>query len=540
MDPYPPLGERVVKTSSTGLAVTYPLQSDLVCRGEYKRWSNESMALAVDAVMKDGLSVRRAAEVYNVPKSTLGDRISGRVLPGSVSGPVRYLSDREEDELIHFLLECASIGYPWSCLEVIAIVQRSCNRRGMNKVVSHGWWEAFCRRHRNVTLRVVAPLSLSRAKASDVAVIDKYFDMLEATLLEYDLLDKPCQVFNVDETGLPLDPKALKLVCHVGTKNSVAVCAGNKSQITVVGCVSAAGYCIPPMVIYGRKTLSRETVKDEIPGTLYGLSPKGWMDQELFDLWLDHFLHYAPSTRPLLLLMDGHSSHYCPSAIHSASEHQIVLFALPPNTTHLTQPLDKGIFGPLKIEWRKVCHDYIIENPGKVVTQHCFSELFAKAWIRSMTMRNILAAFHTCGVYPIDRSKVISRIEPPSTPQPKVGGGLTYLPLLTPAPCLGLLQSAQKYIVPTFSDAEFELYLERFEKGYKGGDECYKMWLQMYHPDSLEVGDQNVNSLGESVFHTPVKGRVPHATKPTAKAVALAKPLKSSLAAPLPHQSSQH
>jgi len=43
----------------------------------------------------------------------------------------------------------------------------------------------------------------SRAKASEVAVIDKYFDMLEATLLEYDLLDKPCQVFNVDETGLP-------------------------------------------------------------------------------------------------------------------------------------------------------------------------------------------------------------------------------------------------------------------------------------------------------------------------------------------------
>jgi len=82
MDPYPPLGERVVKTSSTGLAVTYPLQSDLVCRSEYKRWSNESMALAVDAVMKDGLSVRRAVKVYNVPKSTLGDHISGRVLPG--------------------------------------------------------------------------------------------------------------------------------------------------------------------------------------------------------------------------------------------------------------------------------------------------------------------------------------------------------------------------------------------------------------------------------------------------------------------------
>ena len=110
------------------------------------------MALAVDAVMKVGLSVWRAAEVYNVPKSTIGYRISGRVLPGSVSGPVRYLSDREEDELIHFLLECASVGYPRSRLEDIAIVQHSCDRRGMNKVVSHGWWEAFCRHHWNVTL----------------------------------------------------------------------------------------------------------------------------------------------------------------------------------------------------------------------------------------------------------------------------------------------------------------------------------------------------------------------------------------------------
>ena len=78
--------------------------------------------------------------------------------------------------------------------------------------------------------------------------------MLEATLLEYDLHDKPCQLFNIDETGMPLDLKPLRLVCDVGTKNPVAVSAGNKAQISVVGCVSAAGYCIPPMIIYGRKT----------------------------------------------------------------------------------------------------------------------------------------------------------------------------------------------------------------------------------------------------------------------------------------------
>ena len=53
-------------------------------------------------------------------------------------------------------------------------------------------------------------------------------------------------------------------------------------------------------------------------------------------------------------------------------------------------------------------------------------------WVRGMTMKNILAAFRTCGICPADRSKVLSLVEPPSTPKPKAGS-LTYVPLLTPA-----------------------------------------------------------------------------------------------------------
>ena len=58
------------------------------------------MMKAVDAVVKDKLSVRRAAVEYNVPRSTLGDRISGRILPGAVSGKSKYLSNEEEEELV--------------------------------------------------------------------------------------------------------------------------------------------------------------------------------------------------------------------------------------------------------------------------------------------------------------------------------------------------------------------------------------------------------------------------------------------------------
>ena len=495
---YPPLKERVIKSKSTCPMID--TSTATTGRGLYKGWREDNMVRAVDSVLKKGTSIRKAAKEYDIPKSTIADRISGRVLMGAVSGPNRYLDAQQEEELVHFLMECASVGYPRSRQAVIGMVERILNDRGIQRTVTHGWWESFCHRHPNVSLRTTASLSLSRAKASDINVVNKYFDLLQSTMDEYDLHDKPCQLFNVDETGMPLNPKPLKMVCGTGSKNPVSTGSGNKSQITIVGCVNAAGYCIPPMVIYGRKTISAALVENEIPGTIYGLSSKGWIDQDLFDQWFDHFLYYAPSARPLLLMMDGHSSHYCPSVIHRASKNEVILMALPPNTTHLTQPLDKGTYGPLKIEWRKVCHEYVVQNPGKVITQNNFSTLFSKTWMKSMTITNVMAGFSTAGIYPLDRNKVISKLEEAMFTPPKQPSKLSYLPLLTPVPSPSISQSIKKPIV--FSEAEIKLFLERYEDGYDGKDERYKIWLKMYHPDADSISSA---SLNESVFHTPTK-----------------------------------
>ena len=153
---------------------------------------------------------------------------------------------------------------------------------------------------------------------------------------------------------MPLDPKPLKVVVQKGIKYPRAVTSGNKAQITVSTCCNTAGYVISPFVIYDRETLKPEMYEGEVPGTMYGLSDSGWINSELFDQWfLHHFLPHAPSARPLLLLLDGHSS-----------QQQVVIFCLPPYTTHETQPLDKGPFGPLKLHWREACKEFL----GRVVT----------------------------------------------------------------------------------------------------------------------------------------------------------------------------
>ena len=273
-------------------------------------------------------------------------------------------------------------------------------------------------------------------------MLDQYFDLLEKTIEDNGLADKPCQIFNIDETGMPLDPKALKGVYRRGEKNPVMMSSGDKAQITVVGCVNAAGLCLPPMVIWDRKTLSLELCEGEIPGTVYGLSDRGWIDQELFDMWFsNHFLRYAPGARPLLLLLDGHSSHYCPETIRLAAAEQVIMFALPPNTTHLTQPLDKGCFGPLKVAWREECQKYANKNPGKVASRFSFSKIFSQAWMKAMSMRNVMSGFKTTGVYPVNRNAVIDKL--PEDPQKTLAteSGLAFIPLYSPAKCKPRLNS---------------------------------------------------------------------------------------------------
>ena len=79
---------------------------------------------------------------------------------------------------------------------------------------------------------------------------------------------------------------------------------------------------------------------------IYGFLLNRWIDQDLFEKWFNnHFLHYAPAARPLILLMDGHSSHYHPHTICKTAEEEVILLALPPNTTLITQSRTKGVLG---------------------------------------------------------------------------------------------------------------------------------------------------------------------------------------------------
>ena len=85
------------------------------------------MAAALRSV-EQGSSVTRASRNFGVPRSTLYDRVGGRVVYGVKPGPKPYLDDTEELELSSYLKQSAKVGTARH-KDVCALYSGVCNER---------------------------------------------------------------------------------------------------------------------------------------------------------------------------------------------------------------------------------------------------------------------------------------------------------------------------------------------------------------------------------------------------------------------------
>ena len=187
--------------------------------------------------------VVQATTDHGVPKTTLKDRLSGRVTHGIHPGPRPYLDKTEEIDLSQFIKRCSSIGYGKTRKDILNIAESvASSKRVLSKgCINGGWWQCFIERQNDLVLRKCDSTAYLRMDAVNNETLKQYYDLLEETLKENNLMDSPSCVYNVDEMGIPLDPKAPKVVAPVGMKKVRYQSPGRKYQITVVGCGKAAG-----------------------------------------------------------------------------------------------------------------------------------------------------------------------------------------------------------------------------------------------------------------------------------------------------------
>jgi hypothetical protein len=104
---------------------------------------------------------------------------------------------------------------------------------------------------------------------------------------------------------------------------------------------------------------------------------------------------------PILLILDGHGSHDTDEFVRIALEHSIHVLQLPPHTTHKTQPLDVGCFGPVKTAWLNRC-DEVVDLTGADIPKSQFVNEFMTVRDQAMTPELIMSSFRKTGISPFN------------------------------------------------------------------------------------------------------------------------------------------
>ena len=358
-------------------------------------------------------AIRTAARTFGVPVQTLRDRVIGLVDPDNdACGSNPLLTRDEELTLVEHVEVLAELGYGYTNMQLKLLagdLAQHLGRRPSSKPLSNNWLTGFLKRWQD-RLKSLNPRSLEacRAKGSTPEIIDNYYNELENILEKYHLKDKPHLIYNLDETGLQPNHTPPNVIAPSNSKPQ-SITSPRSTTVTLLGCINAIGNSLPPFFVFKGKRYNPDLMKGATAGSVGVMSDSGWSNSTNFQQYLqDHFLRFKQSdpdpAQHTLLLYDGHASHVSASLIDWAKDNRIVLFVLPPHTSHLLQPLDVAVFGPFKTFYNSECSLFMRRNIGQTITRFNMCDIACKAYSKAMTPANIQAAFRKTGIHPYDKT----------------------------------------------------------------------------------------------------------------------------------------
>ncbi|XP_062567732.1 uncharacterized protein LOC134229974 [Saccostrea cucullata] len=373
-----------------------------------RQYSAETMEKAAGDVKCKKLNPYQAAREYNVPRSTICDKVKEKYKKSS-KGPSKMLSEEEESSLVEYINHMSTRGFPITRKmlksHVVAIVKESGRDTLLNldKGPSDKWCRNFFRRYPLLAERTPEAQDKARFRMSNWTVMKQYFTLLEDTVKNLELKDKPSQIFNCDETGFSGKEKSKQKV--IVNKGTYAYQQRNltNSHITFLICVAGDGRVLPTYLIF-EGSLPHRNFREGVPANwLYGSSDSGYMDSELFELWFEKiFIPFCGSRRPVLLTFDNHDSHISLSLLKLSISHDIHIIGLPPHTTHILQPLDVDICGPLKEKLASLATVLGYLSSNVQIGKAKFPALLSTAIDSVCSPARVKAAFRKPGMYPVD------------------------------------------------------------------------------------------------------------------------------------------
>lgn len=368
------------------------------------------------------MGIREACRIYGVPKTTVHDRLSGKVAVNKMPkvGPDPVLGREGEEKLKKWVLDMAKCGFPINKKELFESVSKIIRDTGMKNPFKDGipgdtWYQSFLRRHPEISVREAEGINNARAAVTETRVRLWFKDLREyiQSIDALDIFEDPDRIFNGDETGFSLCPKSGKILGPRGYKNLYMIKKSNeKENVTVLVVFTASGKICPPLVVFPYVRPPKALIDNMPTSWVLGRSESGWMKSDVFYEYIcnsyNTWLTENGIKKPVLLFIDGHKSHMTLSLSQFCEANGIILYALPANTTHMLQPADVSVFKPLKQEWKNTIRIWQAreENINQTVTKINFCKILHETFSTINLEEAIKNGFRKCGLYPLNENAV--------------------------------------------------------------------------------------------------------------------------------------
>jgi alkylated DNA nucleotide flippase Atl1 len=161
--------------------------------------------LALDDIKNGRIkSIRAAAKLYGLPRSTLGDRAQGVIARVDTRANSHKLTQLEEDSLVEWIFSIDTRGAAPRRATVREIADILLVARGITPppTVGINWVSNFIKRRDKLRTRFSRRYDYQRALNEDPKVIKEWFLMVQRTIEENGI--QPEDIYNFDKTGFAI------------------------------------------------------------------------------------------------------------------------------------------------------------------------------------------------------------------------------------------------------------------------------------------------------------------------------------------------
>ncbi len=357
------------------------------------------------------VSYRRIALEYGVNRAIMQARMASCRSLEDMHKDQQLLTPAEENSIVDSIERTHSQGWPYRVSQVRHLALEILKKRSLVlPVLGINWVSKFLARHPSLQSKFSIPKDLDRIVAENPDVMTKWFDLFSAQVRQYGIEEE--DIYNMDEKGyaMGLIGKARVIVSKYEWV-AYMMQDGNKEWVSLIECVAMNDDMLGPQIILKGKLRLKEWLRYlRSPNMNITVLETGWTNNEIGLKYVKTV--FEPQSRTRLKIenkyrlwfLDSHSSHITREVILFCESQKIIFLCLPAHSTHILQPLDVSIFGPMAAMYKQTLEEKPKPGVGYFIDKIDFLKYYQDAREAVIRPALIQSAFQKSRYRPFDHT----------------------------------------------------------------------------------------------------------------------------------------